>query len=63
MSGFDTIASNSSGIAGSGCIGLDTVITSFTPNCPWGIGTSAIAPAWYNDVTVTFTGLRATQAD
>jgi hypothetical protein len=63
VSGYNTIATNSSGLAGYNIAGNDIFITSFTPDCPWGIGTLIAAPAWSNNVTVTFTGARANQTN
>ena len=65
VSRYNTIATSSSGVAGlfeGG--GLfpppfgETILTSATPGCPWGIGTLIAAPAWNNDMVVTFTGAR-----
>ncbi len=71
VSGYNTIATSSSGVAGlfEGGPGLftplfgETILTSATPGCPWGIGTLIAAPAWNNDMVVTFTGARENQAD
>lgn len=63
MSGYNTVASNASGFAAFNAFENDILITSFQPGCSWGIGTLIMAPAWRNNVVVTFTGTRANQAD